>query len=349
MAYERGEKQEKIHSSAAVKFDLRREAYAAAGPGRAWVPYCGPGEVALACGYDPARCVAIDNDQAAIRAWHAKLPGAEVHAGDVEKFAAWGTEPYSYADIDPFGAPWKAMQAFLDNAPTTDPVVISLTDGFVAKKTQLGRYPYDFDRHRPGLKDSEAATAEVREWPAAAVRWLESLGWHVTLGGNGRAMGSGAGVRYCWLTLSRTAAATVPDDGKPPNGHLAPATVPENADPPPPPKGRARDEAALMYRSAGESYVTIGRRLGCSDKTAARAVQRALDRLPVEALDVLRRVHSDRLERLIAAGWRAAMDGDLDAIETCRKLLADTARLLGLERPARVIVEPAIKPEWSTW
>ena len=51
---------------------------------------------------------------------------------------------------------------------------------------------------------------------------------------------------------------------------------------------------------------------------------------------------AQRLERLAGADWEAA-------IETCRKVLAAAARLLGLERPARVAIEPPIKPEWSTW
>ena len=113
--------------------------------------------------------------------------------------------------------------------------------------------------------------------------------------------------------------------------------------------GRARDDSALMLRASGKPYREIAATIGVSVGAAHKAVRRATARLPDEPLAVLRRVHAERLERLIEAGWEAAVAGDLDAIETCRKLLADTARLLGLERPVRVQIDPPIKPEWSTW
>lgn len=347
MPYERGERQEKIHSSAAVKFDVRRAAYESAGPGRIWVPYCGPGEVALKAGYDPARCVAVDNDQAAVRAWREKLSTAEVHACDVEKFDAWGSLPYSYADIDPFGAPWKALQMFLDHAPLTDPVVIAVTDGFVAKKTQLGRFPYDFERHRPGLKDSEAATAEVREWPRAAVRWLESLGWHVHMESAERAMAGGAGVRYCWMRLSRQAIA---------------AAVQSSAEPPKPRRLSLRGRLFAEARAAGMTLCDAAKAAGSKARNLSQAGAELL-RKP-EVIAEIERLRAELRERCaddIAGAVEVlrsiAADperNDRDRIEAVRLLVRRAGESWGDPKAKgkldlEVGITERAKPEWSDW
>jgi hypothetical protein len=99
---------------------------------------------------------------------------------------------------------------------------------------------------------------------------------------------------------------------------------------------------AITLRLAGMDWTSIADRLGYSDRGAAcKDVTRALEANIVEqrvSAEELREVELLRLDRLQAAVWGAAVQGDLRAIETCLKILDRRAKLLGLDSAIKLEV-----------
>jgi hypothetical protein len=97
---------------------------------------------------------------------------------------------------------------------------------------------------------------------------------------------------------------------------------------------QVRDEDILRLFIAGATYRQIARALNCGLATVSRAVAAQLaagqtrrELLSEEALAV----HTERTERLFQAHWQKALGGDHRSAEICRKILAQQARLHGLE------------------
>lgn len=92
---------------------------------------------------------------------------------------------------------------------------------------------------------------------------------------------------------------------------------------------------AIRLRLAGVDFETIADRLGyASRQHASKDVCRALDAFRAEeegAVETWRELEGQRLDRLQAAAWSAAAKGDLKAIETVLKVMAQRSKLLGLE------------------
>jgi hypothetical protein len=97
----------------------------------------------------------------------------------------------------------------------------------------------------------------------------------------------------------------------------------------------ARRTKAIALRMAGVDYETIADRLDyASRQAAAKDVRRALEEYRAEetaAIEAWRELEGQRLDRLQAAAWSAAAKGDLKAIETVLKVMAQRSKLLGLE------------------
>lgn len=109
----------------------------------------------------------------------------------------------------------------------------------------------------------------------------------------------------------------------------------------PQPDERLRAQQCLKLRTGGLTWQEIADQLGYADRSGARkAVERLLDRTEFESVDEFRTLESDRLDALWRSYWSAALDGDLKAAEFCLKISAQRCRLLGLDRPARVSIEP---------
>lgn len=71
---------------------------------------------------------------------------------------------------------------------------------------------------------------------------------------------------------------------------------------------RERERRALELRKAGVSYERIAAEVGYRDHTgAAKAVKRAMDRLPKEAGEDLRTLTVQRLEHMLVSLWGMAM------------------------------------------
>lgn len=95
----------------------------------------------------------------------------------------------------------------------------------------------------------------------------------------------------------------------------------------------------IQMRLAGIDFDTIAERLGYSSRNhATKDLTRTLEaNVAAErtAVEALREVETRRLDRLQAAAWSAAIQGDLRAIETVLKVVAQRCKLLGLDAPQR--------------
>ncbi|KAB7850133.1 hypothetical protein [Streptomyces mobaraensis] len=103
-----------------------------------------------------------------------------------------------------------------------------------------------------------------------------------------------------------------------------------------------RRTKAIAMRLAGVDFETIAERLGYASRGAAtKDLIRALEIRHAEQgaqAEVLRSVEAQRLDRLQAAAWALALQGDLKAIETVVRIIDRRCRLLGLDAPARMEV-----------
>lgn len=93
---------------------------------------------------------------------------------------------------------------------------------------------------------------------------------------------------------------------------------------------------AIELALEGHSYDEIARQVGFSHRGSAhRAVYKALGEREVEAVDGLRRLELDRLDRRQASLWVRALDGDVGAVNVVLKVIDQRIRLLGLQAPKR--------------
>lgn len=107
-------------------------------------------------------------------------------------------------------------------------------------------------------------------------------------------------------------------------------------------KTAQRRAQAIALRLAGMDFDTIAERLGYSSRGAAsKDMWRAVETNRLEeaqAVENLRDVEGQRLDRLQAAVWAKALKGDLKAVETVLKVIAQRSRLFGLDAPIRTEV-----------
>lgn len=100
-------------------------------------------------------------------------------------------------------------------------------------------------------------------------------------------------------------------------------------------RGEARIKRARAVELAvqGKSYGEIAREVGFSHRGSAhRAVSKALAEREVAAVEQLRQIELDRLDRLHAAMWPKAMAGDLTAVQIVLRVIDQRIRLYGLGR-----------------
>ena len=95
---------------------------------------------------------------------------------------------------------------------------------------------------------------------------------------------------------------------------------------------RERQRQAIELRIAGASFAVIATQLGYATAYGAyMAIDAGLKHSIQPPADALRELDTQRLERLLLSVWPQALKGDLGAIDRALKILAQRARLLGLE------------------
>ncbi len=104
-------------------------------------------------------------------------------------------------------------------------------------------------------------------------------------------------------------------------------------------KTAERRSKAIQMHLAGSDWETIATALGYASRGAAHTdVSRALEVATTELqrdADVLRTVELARLDKLQAAYWLAALQGDTDAARIVQGVMDRRIKLLGLNAPER--------------
>ena len=105
-------------------------------------------------------------------------------------------------------------------------------------------------------------------------------------------------------------------------------------------EAKERQRQALELRKAGVTLEQIARTVGFKSKQAAHdSIRRALAEIPRLPAQELRELDLQRLDQLGFAVWQRAIAGDVDAISSALRILAQRAKLLGLEVPVPTIAQ----------
>ena len=154
-------------TDAAAKLRVRRWALQFVGPGRVWMPFCGGGRMAEP--YDGRVLDASDVDAACVRAYESVTGRGAVQSD--WRHAPFSSDPYSVADIDPYGGCAHAVKRFLDDAPLCDVVAVIVTDGAGQQRARRGRW-WDWDRGELSAPDSERAAVQQESLPDELAAWI---------------------------------------------------------------------------------------------------------------------------------------------------------------------------------
>jgi len=109
------------------------------------------------------------------------------------------------------------------------------------------------------------------------------------------------------------------------------------------PRGRApkpqvldKEHRVVSLRREGLTWDLIAKEVGyASPSGASDAYYRASYRVVQEDLEQIRQLENERLDFLFNAVWKSALEGDHKAVDSCLRIMARRAKLLGLDnRPA---------------
>lgn len=101
-------------------------------------------------------------------------------------------------------------------------------------------------------------------------------------------------------------------------------------------EGAERQKQAVALRIAGATFAQIGDRLGVTAQAAHKMVVKALAdtaKKTAESAEQLRQMELQRLDALQASLWPDAMRGDEQKVDRVLKIMAQRAKLLGLNAP----------------
>ena len=87
------------------------------------------------------------------------------------------------------------------------------------------------------------------------------------------------------------------------------------------------------------TYRQIAELLDINTSTAYRRVENALRAIPADGVEEMRQLEGERLDKLHAALWDRALEGDLPAIDRLLTISARRSKLFGLDSPTRQINE----------
>ncbi len=107
----------------------------------------------------------------------------------------------------------------------------------------------------------------------------------------------------------------------------------------------ARRVRAVELKAAGLTYDQIAAELGYANRgTVYRLVSDALKAQTVEAVDQLRSLEVERLDRLQFGVWQKAMAGDVPSGMLAIRVIMARCRLLGLDGPGlRSVQDPRLR------
>lgn len=98
-----------------------------------------------------------------------------------------------------------------------------------------------------------------------------------------------------------------------------------------------RQRQVIELRKAGLTHQEIADRLSLDRHTVGNLIKRALTEIVrAGGVEEMRDLEGDRLDRLQAAIWTRALQGDVPAINTALRIMERRARLFGLDAPVQV-------------
>jgi hypothetical protein len=102
-----------------------------------------------------------------------------------------------------------------------------------------------------------------------------------------------------------------------------------------------RQRQALKLRWAGASYRAIAQQLGCSLGNAWKSVRAGIKKTLQEPADEVRKLESERLDRLMLACWPLATANppDLGAVDRVLEIMKRRAELNGLDAPKQLALQ----------
>lgn len=105
----------------------------------------------------------------------------------------------------------------------------------------------------------------------------------------------------------------------------------------PEPELLAKENQVIELRRAGITWAKIAEQTGYAGPAGAfRAYQRVAERFIRPNLEELRDMELDRLDRLQAAVWGKALNGDVRSLDAVLRIIDKRAKLLGLDAPKEV-------------
>ena len=106
---------------------------------------------------------------------------------------------------------------------------------------------------------------------------------------------------------------------------------------------RDRATKALELRLTGATYAQIAAEMGWAGEAGPRtAIDRMLTRREIADVAALREVEGDRLDKLMAAHWNAAVSGDADATKIVLQVIDRRMKLFGLAAPERAQLDVTV-------
>ena len=144
-----------------------------------------------------------DVDEDAVAFWNEEWPRADVQVSAADEVTDWGDgPPIGFADIDPYGAPYLAVDNLLRNAPLAEKVAIVLTDGSNSTRIRAKK-PFDFENLKWGRMASIRSKAQKVNLLTEIVKWVGSYpGVTVIHSTQTRPFGSPTFIPvYAWLLI----------------------------------------------------------------------------------------------------------------------------------------------------
>lgn len=90
-------------------------------------------------------------------------------------------------------------------------------------------------------------------------------------------------------------------------------------------------------RLAGASYQQIADQFGIDVSNAYRTIERALKETRQQPADEVRKMELERLDRIMLAHWKRALEGDPKSSATVMSIMERRARMLGLDAPVKTV------------
>lgn len=103
-----------------------------------------------------------------------------------------------------------------------------------------------------------------------------------------------------------------------------------------------RDEA-LRLRMGGYTYRQIAEVMDVSDNAVRNLITRALESAPNEKALHQRAIENARLDRLQAAVWKDAINGDVKAIDAVLRISRRRAEMNGLDAPKKIDIRASVR------